>query len=252
MEDFKGRHALVTGAASGIGRATALALAKRGANLTILDLNLKGVEETAAQVAREGVKVAALPLDVSDPAAVSAAMRKAEETSGTPDYLVNAAGAFFAGPDRRDQRRSSAQVLLDQRVRRDLHVPRAVARHEPSRQRRHRQHLLATRAERPARRMALRRREGRGDGLHPVARARKSGNLHPRQRGRARPIDTPFWRNAMVGDDATAAIARRVKSIPKAGSAGRRTWPWSIVFAFVGLGLHDGSGRRHRRREIMP
>ena len=214
MEEFKGRHALVTGAASGIGRATALALAKYGANLTILDLNPKGLEDTAAQVAREGVTIVALPLDVSDPAAVSATMRKVEETSGTPDYLVNAAGAFFAGPIEE----ISDEVLLkcfSINAFGAVYMCRALL---PGMSRRGSGVIVNI--------SSLHAQNGQpGASLYAAAKgavmgftkslAREKGASGIRANAVAPgPIDTPFWRNAMVGDDAEAAIARRVKSIP--------------------------------------
>lgn len=83
--------ALVTGGASGLGGATARALAAAGARVAILDLNAEGAEAMAKEL--DGI---ALPCDVTDPAAVAAALAKAEEAIGTPRILVNCAGIGVA------------------------------------------------------------------------------------------------------------------------------------------------------------
>ena len=62
---FDGKTALVTGAASGIGRATALALARAGADLAVCDLNEAGLEETAAAIRSLGRRALARRVDVA-------------------------------------------------------------------------------------------------------------------------------------------------------------------------------------------
>ena len=74
--EFAGATALVTGAASGIGRATAMLLAQRGANLLLLDRNLPGAEATAREAARSGREAEALSLDLADPASIEAAAQQ--------------------------------------------------------------------------------------------------------------------------------------------------------------------------------
>lgn len=87
--DFQDRVALVTGGASGIGRAIVLGLASRGARVGVCDLNVAGAEAVAAEAGGGSV---AVPMDVTDAAGVRAAVARAVETLGAPDVLVNAAG----------------------------------------------------------------------------------------------------------------------------------------------------------------
>jgi len=89
---LEGRVAFVTGAAQGIGRAIALALAEDGADLALGDLNLDKLEATAREVEGLGRKALALHLDVSSSDSVQAAVAKTLETWGKIDILVNNAG----------------------------------------------------------------------------------------------------------------------------------------------------------------
>jgi len=82
--DLTGRTALVVGAASGIGEASAHALAAFGARMACADVDLAGAERTAGTIAGEGGEAEALGLDVRDPAAVTAA----RDRVGAPDVLV--------------------------------------------------------------------------------------------------------------------------------------------------------------------
>lgn len=75
--DLTGRTALVTGAASGIGRATALLLAEAGAAVHCADRDERGLAETAALIAKAGGSATAHPLDVTDRTAIRAAVRAA-------------------------------------------------------------------------------------------------------------------------------------------------------------------------------
>jgi 3-oxoacyl-[acyl-carrier protein] reductase len=98
MKVIRGRKALVTGAASGIGRSIALALAKEGADLFLLDINDCGVAETARMAAPSGVSVTTRHCDLMSPAEVSAAVKAVLEQWGRVDILVNNAGVAYYGP----------------------------------------------------------------------------------------------------------------------------------------------------------
>ncbi len=90
--NLQGRTAFVTGAAQGIGRAIALALAEVGADIAGGDVNMERMETTAKEVEALGRKAMALELDVSDPTSVKEGVAKILEAWGKIDILVNNAG----------------------------------------------------------------------------------------------------------------------------------------------------------------
>jgi len=92
---MQGKVALVTGAASGLGRATALALAKAGANVCIVDLNEAGLGETADAVQALGVECLAHPADLSQVQSCQAAVAATVETFKRLDALCNVAGVLY-------------------------------------------------------------------------------------------------------------------------------------------------------------
>jgi NAD(P)-dependent dehydrogenase (short-subunit alcohol dehydrogenase family) len=89
---LEGALAVVTGGGSGIGRATALALARRGAQVVVIDMDGDAATEVATSI--DGV---ARSLDVSDPEATTRVARELEREVGVPDLLVNNAGVGHTG-----------------------------------------------------------------------------------------------------------------------------------------------------------
>src|SRR5262244_105379 len=88
----EGKVALVTGGASGIGRATALTCAREGARLVIADLNEEGGQQTVHMITEKGGEAIFVQVDVSNATAVAAMLSKAVETYGRLDCAHNNAG----------------------------------------------------------------------------------------------------------------------------------------------------------------
>lgn len=92
MGSMDNNVALVTGAASGIGRASALALAREGAAVCLSDVNVDGGEETAEMIIKNGGKAFFVNCDVTDEADVEAMVKATVDTFGRLDVAVNNAG----------------------------------------------------------------------------------------------------------------------------------------------------------------
>ena len=95
MNRFDDKRVFVTGAASGIGQATAIRMASEGAALYLTDLNEDGLADTAAQCAELGSDVETRKLDVSDEAAVIAAIEDCASRLGGIDVVCNIAGVLL-------------------------------------------------------------------------------------------------------------------------------------------------------------
>ena len=91
-DDMKGKVALVTGGGSGIGRATVLAFAKRGATVATVDVDEDGCAETARLAAEVGASIDFWRADVSQANEVEAMVNRVVETHGRLDYAYNNAG----------------------------------------------------------------------------------------------------------------------------------------------------------------
>jgi NAD(P)-dependent dehydrogenase (short-subunit alcohol dehydrogenase family) len=97
MTEIKGSVAVVTGAASGIGRALAYELARRGASVAISDVDEVGLAETARHARTIGARVHEQRLDVTDRTAVLAYADKVAKEFGTVNIVINNAGIAFTG-----------------------------------------------------------------------------------------------------------------------------------------------------------
>lgn len=92
--DFTNKVALVTGAAVGIGRATAILLAQNGAKLVLVDINGEKLEALKAELAEYGVKILTFVCDVSDEQAVNKVAEESLKAFGKIDILVNNAALW--------------------------------------------------------------------------------------------------------------------------------------------------------------
>ena len=87
MRDFQGRVAVVTGAASGIGRESAIRMATEGASVMCADLDIAGATNTANIIIQQGGKAEAMKLDVSSEAAVKSAIQDTADTFKAEDWF---------------------------------------------------------------------------------------------------------------------------------------------------------------------
>ena len=92
-----GRVAIVTGAASGIGEASAIRLAEEGAAVVCADINGEGANKVAAAIVASGGRALGYAIDISDSAQCDAIVAKAVELYGAVDILVNNAGVNLPG-----------------------------------------------------------------------------------------------------------------------------------------------------------
>jgi NAD(P)-dependent dehydrogenase (short-subunit alcohol dehydrogenase family) len=92
MGQFDGRVAIVTGAGSGLGRATAKQLASEGAGVACLDIVADAVEKTVGEIGEAGGNARAYTVDVSDPTSVRPAVQSAAKDLGRPSLVFNCAG----------------------------------------------------------------------------------------------------------------------------------------------------------------
>ena len=118
MKNICGKRTLITGAASGIGRAIALALAREGANLVLVDIDRQRLSNVADEVRQLGVQVAAYVADVSRPPEIHRVVNALLEGQVAVDILVNNAGIAFYGPTERMTDQQWEQVLAV-----NLHAP---------------------------------------------------------------------------------------------------------------------------------
>jgi NAD(P)-dependent dehydrogenase (short-subunit alcohol dehydrogenase family) len=97
MKTIRGKRALVTGAASGIGRAISLALAREGADLYLLDVDDENLARVVAEAGQYGTRVVGGHCDLARPDSIKAAVRALLQGWGHLDILVNNAGVSYHG-----------------------------------------------------------------------------------------------------------------------------------------------------------
>jgi len=127
------RVAAVTGAASGIGRATALALSRQGARVALCDRNRGGLDEVAKAIQGQGGQARVVELDVSHQGQAVQAIDGIVEGWGQLDVLVNAAGISSSGPTSRGPAMGISEQdwdrILDVNLLGTVYCAQAAARH---------------------------------------------------------------------------------------------------------------------------
>ena len=123
---LEGRVALVTGAASGIGRATALRFAREGARVALLDKADEAVLDAVAdEIAQTGGRAAGLSADVSDAAAVDDAVARAAAALGPIGVAVHAAAIWYPTPVMKTEAEAYDRII-DTNLKGTFHVIRAL------------------------------------------------------------------------------------------------------------------------------
>ena len=95
---LEGKAALVTGASSGLGRATAIALARAGADVALVARSQGELDSAKEEVSKAGRRALTLPMDLAKEDEASATVERTVEEFGRIDVLVNAAGTDAPGP----------------------------------------------------------------------------------------------------------------------------------------------------------
>ncbi|WP_174990569.1 3-hydroxybutyrate dehydrogenase [Pandoraea captiosa] len=98
MNQLNGKVAVVTGAASGIGKEIALTLARAGAAIAIADLNQQGADAVAEEIKAAGGKAIGVAMDVTNEEAVNSGIDKVADTFGSIDILISNAGIQIVNP----------------------------------------------------------------------------------------------------------------------------------------------------------
>ena len=131
LGDLKGKVAIVTGGASGIGRGICLVLAQQGAVVAPADLNIKGAEAVASEITGRGGKAAGFQIDVTKRESVDAVVAKVVRQWGQVDIVVNDAGVIGGAKwwERDDTSDDDWQHTFDVNVRGVVLATEAAAEH---------------------------------------------------------------------------------------------------------------------------
>ncbi|TWG07599.1 SDR family NAD(P)-dependent oxidoreductase [Saccharopolyspora dendranthemae] len=127
-ENLKGTVALVTGASSGIGRATATRLAGMGASVTLVARRADRLEELAGELRAEGNPALVIAADLTNADEAAAAVERTVSELGRLDTLVNAAGVMLNGPSESSPLREWDQ-MVDVNLRGLMYVTKAALPH---------------------------------------------------------------------------------------------------------------------------
>ena len=186
---FDGKVVLVSGAGSGIGRATALGFAERGARVGVADIDAARAEAVAEEITKAGGVALAIAADAGAPAGIEAMIGGTVKAFGGLDILHNNAFGQPALPD--GQRRLAFLGDLDERVWThtidlgpDRRLPRDEARHPRAARagrRRHREHRVDLGVVRRLRHRRLQHGQGRRDQPHAGGRHRVRLARDPRE-----------------------------------------------------------------------
>ena len=248
---FAGKTIIITGAASGIGRATALIFAREKANVVCADIDEDGVEETAEKVNAIGSQALALTIDVTKRAAVEDMVQLAIDGFGSVQFLFNSAGAAIRRAKFLEIDDDLFDKTFDLNVKGTLYPMQAVL-----------PHMLANKFGVIVNMGSMaHRRGGPGSSVHYAA---AKGAVVTMTMGVARefatqgiralsispgPVKTPFQAAASSFAGAGAAVSRRRadETFRRAGG-NRRT---GAVHVLGCLRVHDrGYGLRERRRRL--
>lgn len=123
-----GKAAIVTGGASGIGRATVATFLEEGAAVAILDRDRAGAEEALAALGGEGRRLLVLPVDLRNTASLEPVFAEAVAQLGQADILVNCAGVF-SDVDLFDITEDHWDMVMDINLKAPVFLTRAMARH---------------------------------------------------------------------------------------------------------------------------
>ena len=131
--EIQGQSAIVTGGASGIGKATALLLAHEGARVFVGDVDEAGGQAAAAEAAAERLSIEYLPLDLTDPSSIAGFAGAVNQRTGQVDGLVNGAGwdqiqPFLENPPEIWDRVVAINLMGAVRLTRAVLSPMVVAR----------------------------------------------------------------------------------------------------------------------------
>jgi NAD(P)-dependent dehydrogenase (short-subunit alcohol dehydrogenase family) len=126
---FEGKVALVTGGASGIGRATVRALAAEGATVAVVDRDEAGATAVAAEVTGVGGAATAHVVDLADPSAIAPLVERVLADHGRIDVLVNSAGMSGAPHSAVEFRDEIMELVLSVNLRAPMLLVREVGRH---------------------------------------------------------------------------------------------------------------------------